>query len=186
MRIFTAIAAAAIGLAAPMQAAAQDDASAATASARLTLAREIIDNGFPPETRMGMFDDVIDQLLVQMQASLPDLGRSPQMAAAFDQHIARVQATSMDVLSRHIDPIMEGMVIAYAEQFTVEELRGLHTFIVSPEGHGFLARTTAIGSHPAFAAANQAYLEEYFSHMPELMGQLEQDLERIGEKAGRR
>jgi len=177
MKIVTAIAAAAISLAVPAQVSAQDAAPAGISATEMQLARDIIDNGFPPETRMGMFDEVINQLLVQMRASMPDLQSDPQMAAVFDRHVERVRATSMDVLSRHIDPIMESMVVAYADQFSEAELRGLHGFIMTPEGHGFLARTAEINGHPAFAQANQAYMQEYLAQMPQLMEQLRADVE---------
>ncbi len=176
MKIFTAVAAAAITLAVPGQAIAQDTAPSA---AEMQLAREIIDNGFPPETRMGMFDDVISQLLSQMSAAMPDVSDNPAMAAAFERHVERVRATSMEVLADHIDPLMDSMVIAYADRFTMDELQGLHSFIMTPEGHGFLARMSEVNGHPAFAQANQAYMQEYLAKMPGLVEQLRADVEKI-------
>ncbi|MWV28093.1 DUF2059 domain-containing protein [Aurantiacibacter rhizosphaerae] len=182
MKVFTAIAAAAITFAIPSQAFAQDTVPPA---AEMQLAREIIDNGYPPETRMGMFDDVIIQLLAQMRASLPDVSDNPEMAVAFDRHVERVRATSMEVLAGHLDSLMESMVVAYAEQFTIEELQGLHSFIMTPEGHGFLARMSEVNGHPAFAKANQAYMQDYLAKMPGLVEQLRADVEKInGEKIG--
>jgi len=172
--------AAAIALAVPTAAHAQDASAAAAESVEIQLAQEIIENGFPPETRMGMFDDVIDQLLGQMRASLPNIQDDPRRAAVFDRHAERVRATSMEVLSDHIDAIMDSLVVAYADQFNEAELRGLHEFIMTPEGHGFLARTAEVNGHPAFAAANQAYMQDYFSRMPQLIEQLQADIAKIG------
>ncbi len=175
MRIFTAVAAAAISLAMAAPAMAQIEPQ----TIELELARDIIDNGFPPEARMGMFDDVINQLLAQMRASMPNIDSDPEMTGVFDRHVERVRATSMEVLSHHIDPLMEAMVIAYADQFTLEELQALHGYVTSPQGHGFLARMAEVNGHPAFAAENQAYMQDYLSHMPELLDQLRHDVESV-------
>ncbi|WP_120078500.1 DUF2059 domain-containing protein [Aurantiacibacter odishensis] len=179
MKFVSAIAAVAMSLGVPSVVQAQDATPAEASSVELQLAREIIDNGYPPETRMGMFDEVINQLLTQMRASLPNVGDNPQMAVVFDRHVARVRETAMKVLADHIDPIMESMVIAYADQFTAEELRGLHSFIMTPEGHGFLLGMSEVNGHPAFAQANQAYMQEYLAEMPSLMEQLRADAEKI-------
>ncbi len=179
MRIVIAIAAAAIGLAMPMQGHAQSEPTAALDDGKLALATEIIDSGFPPDTRMGMFDDVINQLLAQMRTAIPNVDNDPEMAEVFDRHVERVRATSMEVLSEHIDPLMNAMAIAYADEFTLEELQALHAYVTSPQGHGFLARTAAINAHPAFSAANQAYMQDYLSHMPQLMEQLREDAENM-------
>ena len=149
------------------------------ASIEMQLAGDIIANGFPPETRLEMFDATIEQMLAQMRASLPQLGQDPKLDAAFDRHVSRVRETAMQVLAGHVDPIMDSLVVAYADEFTEAELRGLHGFIMSPEGRGFLSRTAEVNGHPAFAAANQAYMTEYLSHMPDLMQQLRADVERV-------
>ncbi|MGB3796697.1 MAG: hypothetical protein WA957_10400 [Alteraurantiacibacter sp.] len=175
MKLAVLVIAASIGIAVPGMAQAQDG----TPDARLELAQEIIETGYPLEARMGMFDQVIGQMLTQMRASFPNLKESAEAGAIYDRHAERVQATSMDVLSRHIDPIMNSLAVAYSDQFTLEELQALHSFIMSPQGNGFLARMADANAHPAFAEANQAYMQEYLGHMPELMQKLADDVEEI-------
>ncbi|WP_158610963.1 DUF2059 domain-containing protein [Aurantiacibacter spongiae] len=175
--IRTAIAGAALIAAMPFAACAQEAERAPPTE--LGLAREIIDNGFPPETRMDLFTGFVDQLTAQMLNTAAGLRDDPKLAAALERHRERVIALSRRTLEDHLGPLMDSMALAYADTFTRAELEGLHAFVTSPAGHGFLARSMEINSHPAFAEANQAYMNDYMEGVPALQDQLRADVTRI-------
>lgn len=175
------IVAGALALALPSLAAAQDSAPPA---GEMQLAREIVDQGFPEESRMAMFTGVATDLIAQIRQSIPGAKDDPEMMAAIDAHAERTIGVMKDVLGDHLDPLMDSLVLAYAETFSREELEGLHGFITSPAGHGFLARSAEMTSHPAFAGANQAYMADFMAHLPNLQEQLRADVTAIMEKRG--
>lgn len=135
------------------------------------LAAQIVEYGYPPEGRLAMFMNVADEVSGQLIAAMPNVMEDPQMRAVVERHAERISAGTRDVLEDHIDNLMEALAIAYAENFTRAELEGLHAFVSSPAGRGFLARSTAVASHPAFVKANQAYLAQYMAKLPRLQDQ---------------
>ena len=166
-------------LATPVEVWAQD--VPATELTNLQLAREIVDRGYPVEGRMDMFTSFVDELISQMRTAGPAAAGDAQLSAVLDKYGERVVELTRKVLGRHLDEIMEGMVLAYADTFTRDELEGLHAFISSPAGEGFLARSMAVMSHPAYAQANQDYMADYMRQMPGLEAELRAELSRLAE-----
>lgn len=128
---------------------------------------------------MEMFTGFVGEMIDQFIASNPDLTREPQLRAAVDRYSGRVVALTEEVLSDHIDDLMEALVIGYSEHFTRAELECLHAFISSEAGHGFLARSTQIMAHPLVAEANQRYMADYMARVPALQAEFQADLMRI-------
>ena len=178
MKRHFASAAALLLLPVPSASFAQEAETAADAEqvSNLELAREVIELGFPEETRIGSMLGVADQLIAQMRAGNPQWQSDPRLERVFDRFAARVLETTSDVLSRHIDDMMEGMALAYADSFSREELLAIREFVSSPAGRGFLTRVTNLNTHPAYAEANQAYIDEYMTYMPGLQQELLRDL----------
>ena len=177
MKILAACAAGALAFVIPTSTAFAQDAATAQLT-ELQLAQQIVDRGFPDEERIAIFTGVATDMMSQIRASLPSEARKPAVDAILDAHMERVLGTMDELLAVHMDPLMAGLVTAYSETFTREELEGLHTFIMSPAGEGFLARTATMMAHPAFAEANQEYMSDFMARLPSLQQQLQTDLMR--------
>lgn len=168
------IAAASLALALPAQISAQDNAAAEVSDeARLSLAREIVENGFPPETRLDVFGAVMQQVIAQMNVAQPALQSDEDILALVKAYQQRAITEGLAALENHLDAMMEGMAIGYAGNFTLAELEALNGFISSPEGHGFFARSATVNSHPAYVTASQGFLNEYLAGVPAIQSDLQ-------------
>jgi hypothetical protein len=151
----------------------------APSEANLAVAREIIDLGFPVETREDMFFASMDQIVIQMrEATLDAYGIDDQGAIAIlDEWTADYIAESKEVLRSHIPSLMEGMAASYAVIFTREELNDIRAFVATPSGQRFFRMSPAIIGETNFAAANQAYLNDVQAGQPiamqDLLGRLQ-------------
>lgn len=134
----------------------------------LALAREIVDLGFPEDTREAIFFATGDQMEAQvrdaMMKALPDLDEGA--IAILDEWIAEMNAKSKAILRRHIPGLIEGMARSYAVIFTEQELRDILGFVSTPSGQRFFELSAAVMGESNFAAANQAYMDEAFADMP--------------------
>ena len=169
----------AVGMLSPIvaQAQAQEPLSIVSPDpAKVALARTVLDNGFPPETRMESMVGVADMLIDQIIASNPSLASDAKLRPVMERFSDRVIETTRTVLAEHMDSLMEGMAIAYADKFTDAELEALAAFVATEEGNGVLTKITEVNTHPAYAEANQRYMNEYMTYMPQLQAELLQDL----------
>ena len=175
----------------PTTALAQNNDEAVAAEldpAKVALAREIVDLGFPEETREAVFFAAVDQAVIQMrEASLKAYGleeEDPAALAILDSWIADYIADSKIVLRSHIPSLIDGMTLSYAAMFTTTELRDIRDFVSTPCGQRFFELSSAVMAEPNFAAANQAYMNEVQGQLPaamtDLIGRLQQY---FGEKA---
>jgi hypothetical protein len=149
---------------------------AETLELRHQLAQEIIDRGFPEETRMDLFGGVMQQLVAQLNVAQPELAENPVVQEIVLAYQQRAIALGMATLENHMDALMEALAASYAEIYSLDELHGFHAFVTTPQGYGFLAKSSAAAGHPAFAAANQAYMNEYMAQIPQLQQELREEL----------
>jgi len=179
MKFFIQLAAFGLAVAYPVTAQAQD-ASVETAetatSENLELARVIIDLGFPPEAREETFRTAMEQVGGQIAASVPELQDDTQVMALVESAQAEALEIGMATLDVHMDAMMEAMAVSYADTFSGDELQALHGFLSSTEGAGFIARMAETNAHPAFAAANQAYLNDYMRAVQPLQRRVTADI----------
>jgi Uncharacterized protein conserved in bacteria (DUF2059) len=187
MRRFVAIISAAIIalVGVPVGALAQEGDEGVVAAVdpvKLELAREVVNLGFPEETREAVFFAAVDQTVLQMrEASLKAYGlegEDPGALAVLDGWIDEYITDSKAVLQSHIPSIMEGMTLSYAAMFTTTELRDIRDFVATPSGQRFFELSSAVMAQPNFAAANQAYMNEVQSQLPaavqDLRGRLQE------------
>lgn len=144
------------------------------------LARQIIDLGFPSDSREELFFASMDQMLLQTrEATLKAYDLTDDRAVAIlDIWITEYVADSKAVLRSHIPSLMEGMVASYAVMFTSDELADILAFVSTPSGRRFFELSSAIMAEPNFAAANQAYMNEMQAQMPAAMNDLVARLQR--------
>lgn len=142
----------------------------------LQLAQEIVESGFPPETRMDVFGAVMQQVVSQLNQSMPDMQSDPEVMDIVNRFQQRVLNEGLTVLAEHMQPMMDAMAVGYSEIFTLTELQALHAYITSPEGRGFLARTATVNTHPAYVSASQVYLNEYIALVPSMQQEFRDEL----------
>lgn len=144
---------------------------------RLELARSIVEQGYPPESRVEVFGGAMTQISDQLlQTVSPDLRENAEVMELLVAFQDKLISHGKAVMSRHIDTMMDGLAHAYAAEFSTTELESLHAYVASAEGHGFLARSAGLISDPAYASASQAYLEDYMAGVPQLRDQFIKEL----------
>ena len=156
--------------------------SAAIDPAALKLATQIVDLGYPEDTREELFFSTMDQTVAQMRSAItPQLPRNdPGAIAILDEWIAEYTEESKLVLRKHIPSIMAGMTQAYATIFTIEELEDILAFVQTPSGKRYFELSPAVLGEKAFADANQRYMDESMAMLgpaqAELMSRLRQHM----------
>jgi hypothetical protein len=191
---FLAIVAASIALV-PVSAAAQSSAPADVAagvdSARLATARKMIDQMMPPEKRDAMIDSIVRPMMANMRQSFeqsPEFKKlfagnpaaRDQMFAFMDQETER----SLSVARETMPALYDAMAIAYARQFTPDQLADIERFYASPTGRLFLDRTPAIMSDPAVMSAQRAMMEKSLEGLQDRMKEMAQKLEKSYARGG--
>ena len=155
----------------------------------LELAAQIVDLGYPEESREALFFGSMDQTIAQMRTSLgPYLPTDdPEAVKIFDDWIVKYTEESKLILRKHIPAIMDGMAEAYAVLFSEEELRDILAFVETPSGKQFFDRMPAVMGEPSFAKANKAYMDESMDVMipaqRELLQQLKEHRDQKAEPA---
>jgi len=154
-----------------------DTAVSDRAETRLELAQEILDIGFPEDTQVEMFQKVADQMKAQtlqsLQGTIPDDGAMEILVAWQD----RISVETDAILRSRIPSLMDAWAVAYADTFSENELRDIRDFVSTPSGGAFMTRSNDVLFHPAFAAANQEYMNETMTlvmgKVPELMDDIQ-------------
>ncbi|RIV88937.1 DUF2059 domain-containing protein [Aurantiacibacter zhengii] len=172
-----------MSLAVPSVAQAQESPAASISSVELQLASEIIDTAYPQDTREPMFMAVSEQMEQQVMASvIQQMGDLPAGARkVLHDWQATVTSQQRDILRRHIPAIMQAWAESYANIFSENELRDILTFVQTDTGRTFLMKSTDVISDPAFASANQAYIDESMALMQDRMPDLIRGLSEIAE-----
>lgn len=178
MKFVIVLAVAAMSLAVPALAQAQKSPAATTSAVELQLAREIIDTGYPQDVREPMFMAVSEQMEQQVMASvMQQMGDAPAGARkVIRDWQAEVTEEQRQILRRHIPALMQAWAASYASIFSEAELRDILAFVQTDTGRTFMMKSTDVIGDPAFASANQAYLDETMAlmqdRMPDLIGGL--------------
>lgn len=136
---------------------------------KLQLARQIVDRGFPLEKREAMFFATMDAMMLQMREAT-----AKQMPSQDAGAQAIVDAWANDLANRtkpklasHVPALMDALITGYAVIFTHEELVDILAFVSTRSGQRFVELSPAVIATPAFAQANQAYLQDALSGLPE-------------------
>ncbi|QFT77800.1 DUF2059 domain-containing protein [Erythrobacter sp. THAF29] len=157
--------------------------------AMLALATQIVEIGYPKESREALFHGPMDQTIVQLRKSLgPYLpSDDPEAIKILDDWIDKYTAESKVILAKHIPAIMDGMAEAYASLFSEEELRDILAFVETPSGKQFFDLMPQVMGEPGFADANQAYMDESMEKLipaqRELLNRLEEHRKKKDEPA---
>ncbi|RKF18370.1 DUF2059 domain-containing protein [Altericroceibacterium spongiae] len=131
-------------------------------SAKMALARQIVDLGFPEGQREEMFFGAIDSMVAQMNQAMADetFANDPQLKAKLEEQKAAMIAEMKTVLSRHIPALMDGWATAYAAEFNEKELRDILAFVSTETGKSFFIRNAMLTERPEFQAATRPYMQD--------------------------
>lgn len=158
---------------------------------RLATAQKMLDQMIPAEKRMELVEAIIRPMMANMRQSFeqsPDLKKlfaenptaRKEMLAFVDQETERSLRIARDSM-----PVMyDAMAIAYARQFTVDQLADIERFYGSPTGRALLDRMPAIISDPAVMAAQRAMMEKSLEGMQDRIKAMAQKFERDSAKGG--
>jgi len=159
-------------------------AAAPVDPARLAEARKLLDEITPPEKRDKMIDDIVGPMMANLRDAMAD---SPDMAKVFrDKPAARQQMLdfikaegdrSLKIAHEALPSLFDAMAIAYARQFTVEQLTDMERFFESPTGRIYVERIPAVLSDPAITAAQRAMMEKAFDGLQDRAKAMAQKLE---------
>lgn len=124
-------------------------------------AHAIIDIMLPPDSRDKMLDDMMSSLGSQMrQATKASAPTDPGARAIIDKYLDRVEAEQRPLLRKHQPALLAAMETAYVNEFTLAELKDIHSFARSPSGRHYLSRSLALVSDPAVVKVNTAMIAE--------------------------
>lgn len=149
--------AAAILLAYPGIALAEDEAYAAPAE-ELAEAGIIINAMFPADQREQILLDLASAVANQAAGGFMSgpVFEEPGIRAIMDNYLADLPETFRPLFAKHMPNIFEATAIAYTREFTLEELRDISAFARTASGQRYFISLQKFQSDPAVAAANQA------------------------------
>lgn len=147
-------------------------ASAPVDPARLTAARSVIDQIFPPATRAQMVQGMMTAMMGNIRQSM---SRNPQFASAiesdarvkalFDRFLDRQMTRSNEVMRAGLPGMADAMAHAYARRFTLAQLHDLSVFFASPTGQVYTQASLTIMSDPDVAAWQGGLMNQTMSHL---------------------
>ena len=141
-------------------ASAQDASSSSQSDEKAALASAIIDRAFPSDRRMAIFLATADQMEAQVLASLSKQLDDDGALRLVKDWQAELKPAQNELLASHLPNLMDGLASAYADTFTAAELRAILDFVNTESGQSFMLKSSEIMASPAFAQANQAYMDE--------------------------
>ena len=173
------------GLAIPAQAQGTDSPAQSTLNEdNLAIAREIVNLGFPIETREAIFFASVDQVVAQMrEASLQAYGldgeENAEILAILDEWTADYVDQSKNVLRAHIPSLMDGLAASYSAIFTRQELLDIRAFVSTPSGQRYFELGPAVVAESHFANANQQYMNDVQAQLPAALDDLRVRIEAL-------
>ena len=144
----------------------------------LALARGIVDSILPPDQQDQMMHQFMAGFNGQLQAGLMqkvDVA-DPKLQAILDKFAASVPDRAMPVVSKHLPAIKQAMACAYTHKFSIEELRSINQFALSPAGKHYFGASMSMMTDPAVAAENGLYFQDVKILMEEMKGELLHDI----------
>lgn len=131
----------------------------------LTLAREIVANGFPPEIRHSMYDSIFKNIMTQMRNATGGQSEDPGIKAIVDRNIEAMRKDMLLAVDRHTPAIFDSFARAYARGFSTTDLFVIRDFSRTTAGRNFISRSGQLLGDPDVAAANQAFMRDALTTM---------------------
>ena len=150
----------------------------------LALARDIIAADIAEKDRSAVFEGVINLVRSGAAAEIPyaPFDKEPGLNAIYKRYDAALRARLDALIAARIPAMYEHLAIAYAQEFSMNELRDIRTFMASSSGRGFLSRSNATMANPAILQFYETVLEEGRRIADPMTESLRNELEEYGEK----
>jgi hypothetical protein len=165
-KIFPTLLAACFVAAAPAQAlAAQGIASSQSDDpAKLGEARAILAVMFPPAQREAMFAKLQTDLGTQFSVLIPaQMLADPGLKAIFEEFKNNAFERQRAVVLKHFPAQLEAIAGAYAREFSLGDLKDIHSFALTPAGRHYFSKSMSITGDPAIAKVNSETIAELHS-----------------------
>lgn len=145
----------------------------------LTLATEIIEIAYPPESRHAMMARASDAMMAQARTAATEVtggALDEDMTRILDRFIERVRAITNRQIADGAPAIFTAMARAYARNFSYSELVQIRAFVGTAAGTAFMQRSMDLLSDPDVARANTAYMAATLQALEPLRAQLLDEL----------
>lgn len=144
---------------------------------KLALAKSILEMAYPGDSHIALFQETADQMEAQMTQGLDGVMTDEGALEIVKQWQEEASVETDAVLLRSIPSLVEAWAISFAATYSKQELEDISAFVATPSGQAFMTKQTQIIAHPAFAEANQAFIEETLgvvtNRMPALIERLQ-------------
>ena len=188
-----ALVAALTGVSAPLTAqgapTTADATEALPTAEKIAASRALMVVLMPQPYRAEMVDgmvEMIDRLLHQMVDSIPGLTTTLQKTAGADEVFTRFVEREVASTRRRMDEqmpaLIEAMTMAYARQFTPEQMKDMRAFFATPTGQAYVRQSTRIMSDPAIAEWQANSVKADMAELPAKLRQLMVELEALEAK----
>jgi hypothetical protein len=146
-------------------------------AAKLAEAHAIIAVMFPPAERQRMLDKMQSDVMAQMRPLLPAaLMADPGLKTIIDSYIKEAMQRQRAIMQKHQPQLFEAMAAAYTHEFSLAELKDIHSFAESPSGAHYLSKSTAIVGDPAVAKVNTAMFADLHALTQAMMPDLKEKI----------
>jgi hypothetical protein len=165
-KIFPGLLAACFVAATPVQALAAPAAAAAETdqAAKLGEARAFLAVMFPPAQREAMLTKLQADLGTQVSALIPaQMLADPGLKAIFEEFKTDAFERQRAVALKHFPSQLEAIATAYAREFSLGELKDIHSFALTPSGGHYFSKAMSIIGDPAVAKVNSETIAEIHS-----------------------
>ncbi len=149
----------------------------------LAAARDVIDLMLPADVaaaRMaGNVGPLLDATIEQMRGRedfKSAIRRQPRLQGVFDEFIAHVRDTAMNVARDSAPALRTAMLTAYARRFTVDQLHDIRTFLMTPTGRAYAEHSFDLTSDPGIIQVQVTMGERIREQAAPLLRQLFADI----------
>lgn len=125
-------------------------------------ARKILMATYPVDERDEIFEGMVTQIGKQYAAAAMSdpVFQDPGIRAIMDDFFDGLTGRLMPVIRKHMPSIFEATAVAYAREFTLEELSDISAFAQTESGARYFRQASSLLGDPAVAQANQEYLAD--------------------------
>lgn len=155
----------------------ETSATAPAVAAKLVEANAIIEIMFPAAERERTFDTMVQQILAQFRQGVPqDVAADPGLKAILDKYYDSIPVRLKPTIQRHLPKIMAATAVAYTHEFSLDDLKQIHTFAQTDAGRHYLQKANSLIGDPAVAAANTEYLKDIQTDSRQMQSELRDEV----------
>lgn len=159
---------------------------------QIAASRELMVVLMPPSYRDDMIDGMVQMIdrvmhqIVDSNAGLTaTLRKKPGAEEVFTRFVERQMTSTRRRMTERMPALVEAMTVAYARQFTVEQIKDMQVFFSTPTGQAYIRQSAHIMADPAIAEWQATSVKADMAEMPAKLQQLMDELEALDIKPGK-